>query len=186
MNTLLEKFTSGDLRSDGLASEVAASVVEDLSLLPLLTSGLDESDPVVRARSADALEKVTRQHPEVLQDKLPQMVRLALTDEVPMVRWHIAMIFANMSLTPDESLWVIDTLIQMLGDISVFVKSWVISSLCILGRGVAEKRMQILDNIKYLEDDDSAAVRSRVQNALACLEDVGKALPTGWSKSDAV
>jgi len=186
MNTLLEKFTSGDLRSDGLASEVAASVVDDLSLLPLLTSGLDENDPVVRARSADALEKVTRMQPEVLKDRLPQMVRLALTDEVPMVRWHMAMIFANLDLEDAATRWVIDTLIQMLGDISVFVRSWVISSLCILGRRVEDKRMEILDNIKYMEDDDSPAVRSRVQNALACLEDVGRPLPTGWSKNDAV
>ena len=186
MNTLLERFTSGDLRSDIMASEVAAEVINDLSLLPDLTAGLNEKDPVVRARTADALEKVTRQRPGVIKDKLPTLVRMALTDPVPMVRWHMAMIFSNLDLEHDEKVWIVDTLIQMLGDISEFVKNWTISSLCILGRQLPELREKILDNVKYLEDDDSMAVRSRVQHALACLEDVEKPLPTGWSKSDAV
>ena len=186
MNTLLERFTGGDLRSDGLANEVADLVVADTNLLPQLLDGLKEPDPLIRARTADALEKVSRVCPKLIIDKLPPLTRLALTDEVPMVRWHIAMIFANLELDEDSSTWVIDILIQMLGDMSVFVRSWVISSLCILGRHVEDKREEIIDNIKCLEDDDSVAVRSRVQNALACLENVEKPLPNGWSKTDAL
>ena len=67
MNELLEKLAGGDLRSDGKASEVADEVVANPGLLPQLAEGLDETNDLVRARTAHALERISRKNGEMLQ-----------------------------------------------------------------------------------------------------------------------
>ena len=60
MNELSALLTGGDLRSDGEADTVADKVLESLDLFDRLFEGLSESDDVVRARTAHALEKISR------------------------------------------------------------------------------------------------------------------------------
>lgn len=83
MNELLRYLTGGDLRSDGNANEVAGLVLDNPDLIGDLLDGLDEPDAVVRARTADALEKVSRDKPEDVHKQLSQLVRPAKSDPVP-------------------------------------------------------------------------------------------------------
>jgi hypothetical protein len=56
MNELLTMLSGGDLRYDGRANEVAEQVIKRSKLLGKLTEGLNESNGVIRARTAHALE----------------------------------------------------------------------------------------------------------------------------------
>ena len=67
MRNVLERLRGGDLRSTGVANDVALEAIEDPSLVPILFKGMTAEEPVVRMRCADALEKATREHPELLQ-----------------------------------------------------------------------------------------------------------------------
>jgi hypothetical protein len=62
MNTLLQKLSGGDLRSNGRAEEVAERVTRNPRLLEQLLEGLSEPDDVIRARTAHALERVSRKN----------------------------------------------------------------------------------------------------------------------------
>jgi len=64
MHELLSRLTGGDRRSIGRTGEVVAAVLGEPSLFGVLLSGLWSSDPLVRMRAADALEKITRKHEE--------------------------------------------------------------------------------------------------------------------------
>ena len=180
MNELLRKLRGGDLRSDGRANEVAEEVIGTPQLLPLLVEGLAEPDGVVRARTAHALENVSRVHPEFLQDLTPQLRKLALEDEVPMVRWHIAMIFGN-TTGGKEIDDVVSVLFHLLEDESVFVVSWSIVSLCILGGKYKSKRREIIEKVEALKDSSSIAIRTKVKKAINALK--GKEpMPATWYK----
>ena len=182
MNSVLEKLSNGDLRSDGMANEVALEVLQSPELLPELILGLDDADPAIRAHAADALEKVAREQPDWMIRHLPCLVRKALTDELPMVRWHMAMIFGCLDPTITAINWIVNTLIQMLGDESIFVRSWVISSLCILGKQVPEKVDDILINLRQMEKYESPAIRSRIRKGVEYLRRPSAHLPADWSK----
>ncbi len=67
MHPILGKLQGGDRRSIGRSDEVVAQVLADPALLAPLAEGLLADDPLVRMRAADALEKVTAQHPDWLQ-----------------------------------------------------------------------------------------------------------------------
>ena len=67
MKDILEKLKGGDRRSIGRVEEVVQDVLSDPSLFRALFKGLSSGDPVIRMRSADAVEKITATHPDYLQ-----------------------------------------------------------------------------------------------------------------------
>lgn len=182
-NRPLGKISGGDLRSDGRANEVAEEVIRKPRLVSKLLEGLDESDDVIRARTSHALEKISRTNPEILREFVPRFIELAAEDKVPMVKWHLAMIFGNMTFPEEETDLVIYTLFHLLEDDSVFVRSWSIVSLRIIGRRNKSVRRNIIVRIRALRDDQSIAVRTKAIKALDVLENQNKSIPEGWSKA---
>lgn len=67
MNQTLTWLSGSDLRSDGMANEAAQFVLDNPQVFENLFSGLPEPDDVVRGRTADALEKVSRGRPDLLK-----------------------------------------------------------------------------------------------------------------------
>ncbi len=186
MNDILRMLREGDLRSDGLANEVVRMIQENPFLIDQLLEGLNVQDDIVRGHAADALEKVSRDSPELLMPKLSDLLTIARNDAVPMVRWHAAMILTNF-LVLNQSVGLIEsTLIALLEDPSAFVRSWSISGLCILGRIHPNKRRGILAALAKCEKDASIAVRHRAARAIKLLVDEKSKLPQGWLKTSRI
>ena len=182
MNKLLKQLTGDDLRSDGRANEVAKETLQNPQLLDKLIEGLDSTNKVVRARTAHALERISRINPEILEEYLPRFISSANEDDVPMVKWHIAMLLANIPLSKNWRKEAITTLVRLLKDESNFVKSWAISSLAILGRKNKSDRRKIMNNIKPLKDHSSASIRTREKTALKILRNEDEPIPNTWKK----
>jgi len=181
MNDLLKLLKGGDLRSDGAAEEVSEDIIQNTELFDLLFEGLYEKDEVVRGRTAHALEKVSRAHPELFKGQIYELIKIARNDDIPFVKWHLAMIFANIDLSVDERKDVISTLFYLLDDKSVFVKSWSISSLTIIALENPDEKEVIIFRLNKLADNKSAAVQKRAIKALKTLNE-DYPLPKGWSK----
>lgn len=176
-------LSGGDLRSDGMANEVVRLVRENPFLVNELIEGMTAKDDVVRGRSADVLEKLTRDHPEYVQSELDLIIRLALNDPVPMVRWHAAMILTNLLTVVNNADEIYHGLIAILDDHSAIVKCWAISGLCFLGRKYPSKNKHILRRLSKLETDTSIAVRHRAATAMKVLLNNHLPMPGGWIKS---
>jgi hypothetical protein len=184
MNQILQWLQGGDLRSDGMSSEAAAFVLQNPAVLNDLIEGLNSPDDVIRGRTADALEKIARTRPDLLRPHILHLARIARDDSVAMVRWHLAMFLGHMAVYDEEIGEITNTLLSMLHDKSVFVRSWVIVSLCIVARVDESHRDTILECISPLKNDSSVAIRSKVRNALQVLTNDGQPFPKGWIKSD--
>ncbi|MFC4684065.1 hypothetical protein [Exiguobacterium sp. s149] len=105
-----EVLSGGDLRSVGHVDEVVAYVGNDPDRFSELMTGLTDARPVVRMRSADAMEKVTRRHPELLQAhqaSLFEQLQIATQQEV---RWHLAQLMPRLMWTEDEAADVVHML----------------------------------------------------------------------------
>jgi len=183
MNNLLEMLSGGNLQSDGRANEVAEQVVRNPNLFSKLAEGLWEPKDLVRARTAHAIERISRAHPEMVLSLLPKFIELSVRDAVPMVKWHIAMIFGNLTVSDEQQDEILAALFQMLKDTSVFVKSWSIVSLTILGHKDTSKRRKIINKLKYLQNDKRISIRSKAIKALTVLRDVNEPIPAGWVKA---
>lgn len=184
MNQILTWLSGGDLRSDGMANEAAQFVLANPQIFEDLYAGFSAADDVVRGRAADALEKVARERPDLLIDHLQEMIELAGTEEVPMVKMHLAMIFGHLAVYPESVQLLITALFDLLLDESVFTKSWAIASLCIIGRKYPEQCQRIVNRLSQLQVDRSVAIRSRNSKALVILTNPNAQFPPGWIKSE--
>ncbi len=179
---LIDWLAVGDLRSDGFSPQVAALVIENPELLPDLLEALAGGEDIVRGHAADALERVSRLHPAWVSSHLDPLLSQATGDPLPMVRWHLAMLLGNLGISGVDDQRISLVLIDLLDDRSSFVKSWAISSLCLVGRQVPESRALALESIASLQQDASIAVRHRALKAVDLLMNPHLEPPAGWSK----
>ena len=114
---------------------------------------------------------------------MPQLISLSASDRISMVKWHLAMIFGNTAFAVRDIEPVVSALFRLLKDESVFVRSWAVSSLCIIGRRDKRRRRKIINAIRTLQHDRSIAVGVRAVKALRALENENEPLPAGWYKT---
>jgi HEAT repeat protein len=181
VNLLLKKLEGGTLISDGCANAVSDAILANPQLLENLLEGLIEKNGVVRARTAHALERISRTRPDLLQKSIPVLVDSALIDPVPMVRWHMTVILANIDCEQLDLTIIFSALFQMLADKSSFVKCWTISSLVVLALKNKNRQADSLRMIRMLSHDDAKAVRARTIKAIDILEN-GRPVPQNWIK----
>jgi HEAT repeat protein len=177
-------LAGGDLRSDGASNEVARTIIDNPEMLPDLVACLDVKDAVVRGRAADALEKIGRILPDAVAPFLDRIVTALGDDEVPMVRWHLAMALGHLVMVADQADRIEAALLARLKDDSVFVVSWAMASLCILAFRYPAKLPGIARAIAPFERSSSAALRTRARKAMAALTGKRSSLPPGWVKSE--
>ncbi len=182
LNDLLLKLRDGDLRSDGRADEVAGAVLRDQSLLGLLMEGLSAEEDVVRGRTAHALEKVSRGRRDLFRGCLPRLARIAVEDDVAMVRWHLALMLGHLAVEGPEVEIALHTLLALLDDQSIFVKSWSMVSLTIIGNNHQRYSEMIASRIGKYGNHPSVAIRAKVRKSLGVLK-CNAPLPTGWMKT---
>ena len=182
MNKLLEMLCGGDLRSDGRANEVADKVLEQPDLFDDLFAGLWEPEEVIRARTAHALEKISRRQPRMIAERLPRLVAVTGKDEVPMVRWHLAMILANLVVLRQQTELIWTSLVELLADQSVYVRCWSISGLTVYGKAYPDRCVAIIKRLEPLRNDSSKAISNRALKAVDVLRNENAPLPKGWLK----
>ena len=184
MNKLLEWLQEGDLRSDGLSQEVVQFVLKHPDLVDDLVLGLSVENAVIRGRAADAIEHLARDIPERLLPHQNLIARSLIADPIPMVRWHLAMVLGHLALDWDEPEAACALLTECLEDGSAFVTSWAIVSLCIYAKIYPTQLEMIMRKIVELGSSPSAAVRSKVKNAVLLLANADQPFPKGWVKSE--
>jgi HEAT repeat protein len=186
LNSLLSWLEGGDLRSDGEASQVADFVLAHPEALSDLLGGLRSTKDVIRGRSADAVEKVARARPDWIAHEAGHLAALARTDDLPMVRWHLAMTLAHLAGSPALVDLIVETLTALLADGSAFVRSWAIAGLCVVERLYPERLHEFLADISTLQSDPRASVRSRARRAVRILLNDDAPFPAGWNKSQRI
>jgi hypothetical protein len=113
------------------------------------------------------MEIISRDHPELLLEFLPQVVELAATDTVPQVRWHIAEIFGNVQVPDNKVDQIVRILLQYLDDKSKIVKYCSVQTLGILG-----SRSSLKDEIIIKIGEQKEVSKSLAKIVTQVLEDL--------------
>lgn len=183
MNDLLQWLKGGDLRSDGASNQAAQAVLDHPELFEDLVEGLQCADDVVRGRTADALEKVSRERPDLTVEQFDLIIATLEKDRVMMVQMHLAMILGHLANHSETIPRSVAVLLNLLDDASPFVKSWAIVSLCIIARLYPTYREEITQHVAGLSNDASKAIRAKVRYAVEVLSNDTELFPKGWVKS---
>lgn len=94
-------LSGGDLRSIGKANEVA-SMVKTAKDFDKLFNGLYHPDRKVVMRTADAIEKISIDHPEFLQKHKTSLLGLCRQTAPIELKWHLAQLLARLTLSAKE------------------------------------------------------------------------------------
>jgi hypothetical protein len=120
---LLRTLGGGDLRSIGQADAAARAAIADPACAEVLWRGLlAMTDPVVRMRCADAVEKFSQRQPDFIDVRRASLLRLALAPQPKEVRWHLMQMLPRAAWAPEECLQVLGAIRVALHDASAIVK----------------------------------------------------------------
>ena len=102
MGKMLNLLREGDHRTTGQVADAVRLAIADSRHIDELVDLMSYSNPAVRMRAADALEKATAQRPGLLmrhKDSLLDLIEEASQNEV---RWHLAQMITRLELQAHE------------------------------------------------------------------------------------
>jgi hypothetical protein len=170
VSAVLKKLTGGDRRSIGKSNEVAAEVLANPKLFGIIFDGMLDADPVLRMRCADAVEKVTIEHPEYLRPFKKRLLEQIAKSGQQEVRWHVAQLFSRLEWSSKERRVIVDILKHYLTDKSKIVKTFSMQALADIAEQDAELRPPIIQQLKLLARTGSPAMKARGKKLLAKLK----------------
>lgn len=169
-NDILALLRGGDRRTIGRANEVAAIISREKRLFPKLIAGLWSAERLVRMRAADATEKITRKHPDLLVKYAKELLGLMNEAKEPELRWHLAAIVPRLPLDAREHKLAVAGLNRYLKDRSSIVKTAAIQGLADLARQEPQIRTQIVEILRNSMRTGTPAMKARSRKLLLELD----------------
>lgn len=170
MELILKKLKGNDRRSIGRSNEVVKEVLAKPNLFGALLEGMLSQDPIIRMRAADAVEKITSKHPELLQPYKSKIIQQVSKIEQQEVRWHVAQLFSRLLLTHGERRGVVGILNNFMKDKSKIVRTFSMQALADIAEKDTELRAPIIEKLVELTKTGSPAMKSRGKKLLAKLK----------------
>ncbi len=161
MSSILEKLRGKDLRSIGRANEVVHEIQENPSLFKLVFQGLTDNDAVIKMRSADIVEKVTRDNPVLLSGYTQQVISILTKEKQQEVCWHMAQIAPRLRCDKPEENKLINVLKNCLLHKSKIVQASAMESLVQLSEKNVLLKNDIAKIIKKQMENGSPAIKAR-------------------------
>ncbi len=169
MKSIIEKLKGGDFRSIVNSNEVVEEVLTNPGLFDEVFKAMLNEDPLVRMRAADAVEKITREHPDYLQPYKTDLVKNVAAVNQQEVRWHVAQMIPRLILTKEERTNSAEVLFNYLEGDSKIVQTNALQALADLSTEDAVLRQKVFQVVEKLAETGSAAVKNR---ALKLLEEM--------------
>jgi hypothetical protein len=132
-----------------------------------LFDAMDHPDLLVRMRAADALEKLSRDHPDLLRPGKRRLLGLVESATQQELRWHLAQMIPRLALTPRQVDLVARRLVQWLEDSSAIVRANALDALVQLARAHDRLGPAVRPHLRRALRSPSAAVRARARRLRA-------------------
>lgn len=169
MHPLLKILAGGDRRSVGESKRAASAVLENPELIGVLFQGIETSDPVLRMRCADAIEKITVKRPDLLVPFKETILNRLTKIEQQEVRWHVAPMLARLPLTDVEETTVVNLLLSYTNDRSSIVKTMSMQALADIALRSHRFLPEIKQHIEELSIIGTLAMKARGKKLLRLL-----------------
>jgi hypothetical protein len=96
LNDVKKYLQGGDLRSIADVDQLVP-LIKTQKTFDELFSCLDSDDRLIVMRAADAIEKITRDHPKYLDSHKNRLIRILDTARDKELKWHLALLIPGIS-----------------------------------------------------------------------------------------
>jgi hypothetical protein len=121
-------------------------------------------------RAADAAEKVTRKHPELLTPFKKELLGLMAEATEQEMRWHLAVMVPRLTLNAEERELAISSLNGYLEDRSSIVKTFALQGLADLAQNDSVIRPGVIETLREATRSGTPAMKARSRKLLLRLE----------------
>ena len=163
---ILALLVGGDRRSIGQADRVAKMVSDDIALFAELIAGLWSENPLVPMRAADATEKITRKHRELLQPYRKELLGLMAEAQEQELRWHLAVMVPRLLLNAKERQAAVSLLEGYLEDRSSIVKTFALQGLADMAEADSSFREKVVEILDEAARKGTPAMKARSRKLL--------------------
>jgi hypothetical protein len=101
-------------------------------------------------RAADAIEKASLLHPQLLEPYKRTILKKVAAIQQQEVRWHVAQILPRLQMTPKERDHAVSILFDYLEDKSSIVKTFAMQALADLAQDDSRLRKRIVPILEFL------------------------------------
>jgi Asp-tRNA(Asn)/Glu-tRNA(Gln) amidotransferase B subunit len=158
IDTILKSLAQGDMRSTGASDAVARTLAQDPKLFSTVFRAVASDDTGLAMRSADAVEKASRQNSNLLGPHKQKLLELAETATQQEVQWHVAQMLERIALSPIQQRTVFAALERMhTKSVSRIVKSSTLQALVRIAAGDPQLERRAL---RLLDDAATSAILS--------------------------
>ena len=171
--TIYSMLAMGNRLSVGRAREVAALLLAQPKRTNQVIECLWDKDPGVANRAADALERASDKHPELLAPWNESLLGLMAEARENKLRWNLALIVPRLELTMAETERAAGLLRSWLDDRSSIVKTCTMQGLAGLTRQNPSLLPEVLDLLRIFSRSGTPAMRARGRILLRRLEQAG-------------
>jgi len=164
-----KQLSGGDQRTLGDVDLVVSAVATQPQRLDELISCVtDSSDEIVRMRASDALEKVCRVRPALLDPHVALLLGEMSKIDQPSVRWHVAQMLGLVELSPQERGRAALLLCTNLEESSDWiVLNYSLDSLAVLARQDPQLVPDLLGYLRQFQGSNYKSLSSRANKLLA-------------------
>ena len=168
MLTIYDLLKGNDLRSIGKSNEVVALVTSEPLLFDEVFDGIFHEDKVIRARCADAVEKIAKKLPRYIKKKKSVILKNLYEFKQKEVIWHIALILGYLNLNKKETDRVIVQLFKWLNSSdSIIVKVSCMQTLAEYAIKDRKLVKTVRDEIEKQMINGAPAIKARGRHLLA-------------------
>lgn len=170
MPSIKKLLDKGDLRSAGNSAKVVERVLQKPELFEELVQLISSDKPATCMRAADAVEKITRSHPQYLKPYkklfMNQIGRMTQKE----IRWHTAQILPRLTLTKNDRKRVYELMIGYLQDKSSIVRTFAMQALADIALQDGHYHKKVRKIISEKVKTGTPAMQSRGKKLLQLLD----------------
>jgi hypothetical protein len=170
--SILALLDGGDRRTLGRSDQAVALVSKNPNLFDSLIAGLWSKNPLIRMRTADATEKITRKNREFLQPYKQRLLGLMVEATQQELRWHLALMVPRLPLNGKERELAATLFNSYLEDRSSIVRTCALQGLAALAEDDPGLRRKAITILRAATQHGTPAMRARSRKLLLRLEHV--------------
>lgn len=164
MKNFEKLLSGGDLRSIGQSNKIV-SLVKNQQDFDELFQCLYSDKRVILSRTADAIEKITIEHPEYLDKHKSEILGFYERETNIELKWHLALIVPRLNLIKNEaiSIWKILTAWASDKEGSKIVRVNAIQGLFEMLKQFSEFKEQFHKLISDVKSEDVSSINARIK-----------------------
>lgn len=166
MPTLPDRLAANSTRYLGCANEVATEALTNPALVTQLVEALKDKRELVQHRAANALKKIQRSNPALLEPFAKQILRATINITHLHTRWNLTIILGELPLRGRDKLLATDLMFEALASSSALQRTFALTALANYAENDPTLRTRLKPILDRALTDPSAAIRARTRKLL--------------------